>query len=205
MTSESSSLSEQQQDVLRELGNVGAGHAATALSVLLGQTVRMSVTAARLCEFEEISDVVGGTEMPVVGIFLQLTGGLHGSMFLLLPLSSARQLLRHLHLPGDGDEGLSELAMSALAEVGNILSGSYLTAIAEMSSLVVQLSVPAVALDMAGAILDVGFMLSGDVADRAILINTSIWQGDRSVDGHFFLLPHPESMAPLFEALGCKL
>ncbi|MDP9728867.1 chemotaxis protein CheC [Alicyclobacillus tolerans] len=195
-------LDDRQQDILREVGNVGAGHAATALSVLLQESVQMSVTAARLCPFDEIADIAGGPEAPVVGIFLQIGGQMNGSMFLLLPMQSAEHLLHQLNLTGHEGLLFEELQLSALAEVGNILSGSYVTAISELASLQITLSVPSIAVDMAGAILDIGLAFSGDIADQAILINTQIWQGQMNIDGHFFLLPHPQSMVKLFSALG---
>lgn len=196
-------LNETQQDVLRELGNIGAGHAATALSILLREEVRMSVTSARLCAFDEISDVVGGAEEIVAGVFLRMSGDVYGNMFLLLSLKSARQLLHRLVQVEDEIEDFTEMDISALSEVGNIMGGSYLNAMSELSSLQMNQSVPAVAIDMAGAILDIGLFMSGEIYDSAILIDTCIWQGKDNIDGHFFLLPDPGSTEKLLHALGC--
>jgi len=195
-------LDERQADVLQEVGNVGAGHAATALSMLLHEEVRMSVTSARLCQFAEVSDVVGGPEAVVVGVFLRMYGDICGNMFLLLSLKSAKELLRKLLMSTGEIEDFTEMELSALAEVGNILGGSYLNAICMLSSLKMTQSVPAVAIDMAGAILDIGILMSGEIANSAILINTSIRQGDSDIDGHFFMLPDPDSTEPLLRALG---
>ncbi len=196
-------LNDVERDVLSELGNIGAGHAATALSVLLQQEVRMSVTATRICAFDEIADVVGGPEQLVAGVFLRMSGDISGNVFLLLSLDSAKLLLKKL-LPDSSElEDFTEIELSALGEVGNILSGAYLGAICSLSTLNMNQSVPAVAIDMAGAILDIGILMSGQTADSAILINTSIYQGKTNIDGHFFLLPDPDSMDPLLQALGC--
>lgn len=191
-------------DILREVGNVGAGHAATALSTLLQDEVRISVTSARLCTFDEIADTVGGAEAVTAGVFLRMTGDLNGNMLLLLTLRSAKHLTRQLLNSPNEVEDFTELEMSVLAEVGNILGGSYVNAIGTLTRLRLNQTVPAVAVDMAGAILDIGILMAGDAADSAILIDTSITQGESAIEGHFFLLPDPVSMVPLFEALGCS-
>src|SRR5579875_1528565 len=119
-------LDDMQKDVLRELGNIGAGHAATALSVLLQDEVRMSVTSAELCAFDDIANVAGGSEELVVGVFLRMHGDIEGNIFLLLSLLSAKQLLRKLLSHPEDTSDFTEMEISALAEVGNILGGSYL-------------------------------------------------------------------------------
>jgi chemotaxis protein CheC len=195
---------EVQEDVLREVGNIGAGHAATALSSLLQEEVRISVTCARICSFDEISEVVGGAETVIAAVFLRMTGDVQGNMLLLLTLHSARQLLRRLFQSDREIEDFSELELSALGEVGNILAGAYLNAIGRLTSLNVAQSVPAVAVDMAGAILDIGILMAGETSDAALLIDTRIAQGSSEVEGHFFLLPDPQSLPILLAALGCS-
>jgi chemotaxis protein CheC len=196
--------SREQEDILREVGNVGAGHAATALSSLLQEEVRISVTSARVCSFDEIADVVGGAETVIAGVFLRMNGDVQGNMLLLLTLQSAKQLLRRLFQDGHEIEDFSELELSALGEVGNILAGAYLSAIGKLTSLNVAQSVPAVAVDMAGAVLDIGILMAGETSDAALLIDTRIVQGTSEVEGHFFLLPDPASLPVLLAALGCS-
>lgn len=194
-------FTERQIDILNEVGNIGAGHAAMALSTLLHSQVRISVTSTRVCDFAQIPDVVGGAEKLIVAIFLRMNGDLEGNMMLVLSLESARKLVQQL-LQSNATEDFTELELSALGEVGNILSGSYLNAISHLTSLRLQQSVPAVAIDMAGAVLDIGLVMAGEVADSAILIDTNIWQGSSNIDGHFFLLPDPWATVPLLRALG---
>ena len=194
-------LTEQQADILSEVGNIGAGHAAMALSTLLQSQIKMSVTSARLCGFEHIAEVVGGAESVIAAVFLRMAGDLEGNMMFILSLESARQLIFQL-LPKGDVEDFTELELSALGEVGNILGGSYLSALSTLTSLRLYQSVPAVAVDMAGAVLDIGLLMTGEVSDSAILIDTSISQGDANIDGHFFLLPDPDAAMPLLRALG---
>lgn len=196
-------LSYTHADILKEVGNIGAAHAATALSEMLGKPVRISVSSARMCSFDEVSDVAGGPEMVMAGVFLRMYGDVNGNMLLLMSRHSARVLLDTLLSPAKEAEEFSEMELSALGEVGNILGGAYITALATLTSLRMQQSVPAVAVDMAGAILDVGILATSEVSDSAILIDTSIVGGASNIDGHFFLLPDPSSTAPLLAALGC--
>jgi chemotaxis protein CheC len=192
-----------QADILKEVGNIGAGHAATALSTLLQDEVRISVTSARMCAFDDISDTVGGPEEVTAGVFLRMTGDLDGNMMLLLTLKSAKHLTcRLLEIEGDVED-FTELEMSVLAEVGNILGGSYTNAISALTGMRLNQTVPAVAVDMAGAILDIGILMAGEASEAAILIDTCITQGEAEIEGHFFMLPDPGSMIPLLRALGC--
>lgn len=195
-------LGPKQLDILKEVGNVGAGHAATALSVLMNDNVKVSVTAARLCEFDGIADVVGGPEQIVVGVFIRIQGDIEGSVMLLLSDSSAHHLLQRLMNKPAHEEEFTDIELSALAEVGNILAGSYTNAIGRLSGLSLTQSVPAIAVDMAAAILDIGLSFVGEYADSAILIDTKMSQGTAVVDGHVLLLPDPPFARPLLKALG---
>lgn len=195
-------LDDIQADVLREVGNIGAGHAATALSELLGQEIQLSVTSAKVFPFSSIADVVGGAEIVVAGVFLRISGDITGNIMFLLPITSALALTGQLLGRGDGATDFDELAISALGEVGNILTGSYLAAINALTGLRMQPTVPAVAVDMAGAVLDIGLISIGEVADEAILIDSTIFQGSTHMKAHFFLLPDPVSTHPLLTALG---
>lgn len=199
---EPSELSALEADVLKEVGNIGAGHAATALSTLLHDPVQLSVTSARACRFGDIPEIVGGAEEIVAGVFLRVSGEINGTIMFLLPLPSARRLICRLLPEGYQIGEFGELEVSALSEVGNILGGSYLNAISMLSSLQIQQSVPAVAIDMAGAILDIGMIMVGETSDEAIVIDTNISHGDDDIEGHVFLLPDPDSTIPLLKALG---
>ncbi|MCF8564776.1 chemotaxis protein CheC [Alicyclobacillus tolerans] len=195
-------LSDRQADVLKELGNIGAGHAATALSTLLRDNVRMSVSSARMCPFDEIADLAGGAESIIAGVFIRMSGDIEGNIMFLLSLNSAKQLIRRLLNQQAEADDFTELELSAIAEVGNIMGGSYLNAVSQLTRLRLWQSVPAVAVDMAGAILDIGLLAAGEVSDSAILIDTAIRQGTLDVSGHFFLLPDPGSTDILLKALG---
>lgn len=192
-----------QMDVLKEVGNIGAGHAATALSKLLDKPVDMLVPKVRMVEFEEIADSVGGAEQVVIAIFLRVEGETPGNLFFILTLDSAKKLLRNLvGIEVVDDEHYSEMEISALNEIGNILAGSYLSSLADFTQLYMSPTVPSLAMDMAGAILSYGLLQFGQMGDHALLIDTKFLDGNEEVEGHFFLIPDPESFDKIFAALG---
>ncbi|WP_275983855.1 chemotaxis protein CheC [Paenibacillus hamazuiensis] len=190
-------------DVLKEVGNIGAGHAATALSKLLDKPVDMLVPKVRMVPFEEIADSVGGSEQIVIAIFLRVVGETPGNLFFILTQDSAKRLLKNLvGLDVVDEENYSEMELSALSEIGNILAGSYLTSLADFTNLNMSPTVPSLAIDMAGAILSYGLLQFGQMGDQALLIDTKFLEGNDAVEGHFFLIPDPESFEKIFIALG---
>ncbi len=192
-----------QLDVLREVGNIGAGHAATALAKLLDKPVDMMVPKVRIVPFEEIAESVGGVEQVVVAIFLRIDGETPGNMFFILTQESAKRLLRKIvGIEVENDAFYSEMELSALNEIGNILAGSYLSSLADFTNLNMQPTVPSLAIDMAGAILTYGLLQYGEMGDHALLIDTAFLEGKDEVEGHFFLIPDPESFDRIFAALG---
>ncbi|WP_213411356.1 chemotaxis protein CheC [Xylanibacillus composti] len=191
-------------DVLKEVGNIGAGNAATALSKLLDKPVDMQVPKVNLLPFEAITNIVGGSEQVVIAIFLRVVGDAPGNMFFVIQPASAKKLLERiagLEIEEEEDR-FSEMEYSALHEIGNILAGSYLSSLADFTKLSLQPTVPSLAVDMAGAILSFGLMEYGAMGDRALLIDTKFLEGQDAVEGHFFLIPDPESFGKMFAALG---
>lgn len=196
-------------DVLKEIGNIGAAHAATALSDLLEKKIDMRVPKVEMVSFNEMMELAGGSETLVVGIFLRIEGDVEGSMFFILPIEQANKFIRGLIRDDTFDFNtppVSELGLSAMQEMGNILSGSYLSALSDFTGLKIYPTVPGLSVDMFGAIISIGLIELSHISDHVIVINTSIFddeQGDGdSVRGHFFLLPDPESFETIFKTLG---
>lgn len=196
-------------DVLKEIGNIGAAHAATSLSQLLGRKIEMLVPKVNLVSFDDMFELAGGAEKIVAGIFLRIQGDLSGSMFFVLPVDSANGFIRKLINDESFDfysEPISEMGISAMQELGNILSGSYLSALSDFTGLNIHPTVPSLCVDMVGAIVSFGLIEVSHYSDEVIVIDTRINDdGDdvsSSVDGHFFLLPDPESYRTIFRSLG---
>ncbi|XEC97132.1 chemotaxis protein CheC [Paenibacillus tarimensis] len=190
-------------DVLKEVGNIGAGNAATALSRLIDKPVEMAVPTVSMVPFEEIADRVGGPEQIVVAVFLRVEGEAPGNMFFIIKTESAKRLLhRLLSFEVESEHGYSEMEYSALSEIGNILAGSYLSSLADFTKLSMSPTVPSIAVDMAGAVLSYGLLQFGEMGDDALLIDTTFVEGSEEMSGNFFLIPDPESFEKIFKALG---
>lgn len=196
-------------DVLKEIGNIGAAHAATSLSQLLNQKVDMHVPGVELVTFDEMFELAGGAEETVAGIYLRIEGDLSGSMFFMLSLDSANRFIRNL----TGDDSFdfhkppfSEIGISSVQELGNILSGSYLSALSDFTGLKIYPTVPSLSVDMVGAIISFGLIEVSQYSDEVIVIDTEILaEGMSEVEqiyGHFFLLPDPSSYKTIFRSLG---
>lgn len=195
-------LNSMQIDVLKEIGNIGAGNAATALSKMISKRIDMDVPKVNILEFKDVAELVGGPEAVVVGIYFKVTGDINGSIMFILDKDSARFLISLLMtLEGTTDE-LSEMEISALQEVGNILAGAYLSSLSSLTGLKLIVSVPSLALDMAGAILSVPVILFGQVGDKVMLIETDFIEGSQHVKGNFFLIPDEDSFEILLKSLG---
>ncbi|WP_232697054.1 chemotaxis protein CheC [Brevibacillus daliensis] len=201
-------MGEFQLDVLREVGNIGAGNATTALSHLIQKEIDMTVPQVKIISFHEIADFIGGDEVVVIAVFLRVEGDCPGNMFFILDIPSADYLLEHLMgtLPKRSEESqFTEMELSALHEIGNILAGSYLSSLADFTKLNMQPTVPSLAIDMAGALLSYGLIELGQAGDYALTIDTAFFEGNENVRGHFFLIPDPDSFETLFTSLGVPL
>lgn len=199
-------LNDIQYDVLREIGNIGAGNATTALSQMLNQKMDMSVPKVALVPFNEISDVMGSEDQTVVGIMLGFEGDVEGMMMFLFDTKSAHHLVNTLMMR-DKDDGVeegaefSDMDMSALNEIGNIVSGSYLTAISKLTNLKMISTVPEMTIDMIGALLSVPASEFGKYGDKLLLIQSQFGELD-FVNGYFLMIPELNSYDKLLESLG---
>ena len=192
-------------DVLREIGNIGAGNAATALATMIGTKVDMTVPKVELVEFSEMGEALGGEEQIMAGIYLQISGDITGSIMFLLEGKSAHDLVSRLMGGGEAvfEEGqpFNEMEQSALSEIGNIIVGSYLNSLSMLTGLKIVESVPSLAMDMAEALLSVPAIEFGMVGDKMLLIQTSFSE-DTELNGYFVLTPDLESYGKLLKALG---
>lgn len=192
-------------DVLKEIGNIGAGNATTAIASMLQLRLDMNVPKVQLLSFPELGGAVGGEENQIVGIYLEVGSDISGSMMFLLQMESARFLVNKMMMKEGGDPySFDEIEMSALKEVGNIIAGSYLSALASMTNLTITPSVPYLAIDMAAAILSVPAIQFGQYGDSALLIQTEFGD-DVMIDGYFILLPDLESYAKILSSLGIQV
>ncbi|MCI7062267.1 MAG: chemotaxis protein CheC [Lachnospiraceae bacterium] len=191
-------------DILTEIGNIGAGNATTALAKLINERVDMHVPKVELLAFKDLAEIIGGAETLVAGILLSLEGDVEGSMLFVLENSAAHHLVHKL-MGSDGSEvtaQFTEMELSALLEIGNIISGAYLTAISQMTNLSIIQTVPSLAVDMAGAILSVPAIEFGKLGDKALLIESQFKDEEINVCGYFILIPTLDSYTHILKSLG---
>lgn len=194
-------MSDEYFDILKELGNIGAGNATTALAQMMQCKVDMSVPQVRLLEFKEMGEIMGGAEVIMAGIYLGIEGDITGSIMFLLEKQAARHLVNKLMgMEITGDE-FSEMEYSALKEVGNIITGAYLNSLSGLTNLVIYPSVPDLTVDMAGAILSVPAIQFGELGDKMLLIQTQFFD-EMVLDGYFILVPDLNSYSKILSALG---
>ncbi|MCT4595605.1 MAG: chemotaxis protein CheC [Anaeromicrobium sp.] len=191
-----------QLDVLREIGNIGAGNATTALATMLNRRVDMEVPKVDILEFNEVTELLGGAEKKICGINFDVDGDINGNIMFLLNMDSSKRLANMLMNKDEDGEELSEWDISALQEVGNILSGAYVRSLTSLTKLAMKISIPSLTVDMAGAILSVPIIQYGQVGDKVLLIETELNEGDHNIKGYFFLIPDVQSFEILLKSLG---
>lgn len=189
-------------DILKELGNIGAGNAATALSNMISKKIDMNVPNVRVLEFKDVAEILGGEENLIVGIYFELTEDIVGNMMFALEMDSAINLVNMLYSRDKENKELTEMDISALSEIGNILASSYANSLSSLTGLNIFISVPCISIDMAGAILSVPAIQFGHIGDHALMIETIFNEDNNLVRGNFFLLPDPESFDKILASLG---
>ncbi len=195
-------VTETYYDVLKEIGNIGAGNAMTALSQMLQCKVDMKVPQVRLLEFSEVGEMMGGEEMIMVGVFLGVEGDITGSMMFMVEEQNARHLIQKITmgmLPSGSE--FEEMGLSAMKEVGNIITGAYLNSLSTLTNLKIFPTPPALTVDMAGAILSVPAIQFGVFGDKILLIQSQ-FSDEIQLDGYFILIPDMESYVKILTALG---
>lgn len=189
-------------DVLREIGNIGAGNATTALATMLGTKVDMHVPKVDLMEFKEIGDEMGGEETIMAGIYQQIKGDIKGSIMFLLEEKSARVLVSKLMgMESNEEEPFNEMEVSALKEIGNIITGSYLSSLSSLTNMMIDATVPALCIDMCEAILSVPAIEFAELGDKMLLIKTE-FTDDVKLEGYFVLVPDLDSYDKILTSIG---
>lgn len=194
-----SSLSMIQLDALKEVSNIGAGNAATALSMLLNKKVDMSVPSVNVVRLEDIVEATGENE--VAGTVVRVLGDIAGNILLVFEEDTVKKIIGRLIGSEDGID--SEMGQSVLCEIANIISASYMNSIAQLTNLEIAPSVPAVAYDMLGAILTTTFIESNQY-DEYILDIETIFLDDteENIGGHFYYIPMPGSLEKILKSIG---
>ena len=196
-------LSDMQKDVLREIGNIGGGNAATALASILTGRVEMSVPLLQIADVNRIADILGGPENEVVGILVSMTGDVRGMLLFILDKQFTHMMINVLldkHI--ESFEHIDEMDMSALKEIGNILAGSYVGAISQLAGLDIRLMPPDISVDMLGAILSFPAAMFGAMGEHVLYIEEDFSSGSESIRSHLLIMPEMESLQIILNRLG---
>ncbi|MFR0879990.1 MAG: chemotaxis protein CheC [Oscillospiraceae bacterium] len=198
-------LDDMHVDVLTELGNIGSGNAATALASLMNTEININVPHVRILGFNDVADYVGGPENVVLGVLIKLSGDVDGMILYVFNDDLIKNVLKvFFGKDYTSVSELDEMDMSALNEIGNIMASSYVNALSSMTSLTIDVSVPSMCVDMAGAILSVPSIEFAQVGNKVLFIDDSFSIGENSdkVKSNMILVPEMDSLNKIFERLG---
>ncbi|MEX0907774.1 MAG: chemotaxis protein CheC [Gemmatimonadota bacterium] len=190
------SLDASQLDAMREVANIGAGHAATALSQMTNRVIMISVPEVSIIKLEEVDSILGEPGEVVAAVMMKVLGDVTGRTVQVFPGPSAVKLTSIL-LGGPEPEfpdGFTDVHQSTLKEIGNIIVGAYLNALSDFMGMLLIMSVPAIAIDMAGAVMTTSYLNFGDDKDFVFCINTEMRMGDEQIRAHFLLIPDDASL-----------
>lgn len=206
MTATPGSLGEREIDALREVGTIGAGTAATALSQMIGDAVTIGVPRVELVPVERVPEALGAGEEPVAAVFLRVVGDAPGHMLVMVREQAARGLVDVLMgRAGAGPRagsGFDEMALSALQEVGNVLAGSYLGALGRLTGLRLEPTPPAVGVDMGGALVGAAISEVALVAPAALLIDSGFGAPGVDAFGEVLFIPTAQALETVLSRLG---
>lgn len=190
-----------QLDALREVSNIGAGNSATALSMLLGTKIDMSVPNMNIIEFDELFNSCKENE--VVAVLVRVLDDIPGSVLYIFEEDVALNMISKMTYKDE--KTFTEMGISVIGEIGNIISSSFMNAIANFTGLKATASVPAVANDMLSAILISTFVETGQHEEYVLDIETLfIGEGDNKIEGHVYFVPAPGSLEKILESLGIR-
>ena len=196
---EYSKLNGVQLDALKEVSNIGAGNAATALSMMINKKVDMTVPAVNVVRLEDIVEQNG--EKEVAGTVVRVLGDIAGNILLVFEKETSENIIGKL--VGSKESPDSEMGRSVLCEIANIISASYMNSIAQLTNLAIAPSVPAVAYDMLGAILTTTFIESNQYDEYILDIETVFLdETEENIGGHFYYIPMPGSLEKILKSIG---
>jgi chemotaxis protein CheC len=197
------SLKAIQLDALREVANIGAGHAATALSQMVGETIMISVPTINVARLEDVPPQVGDPDQPVAAVLMHMLGDLTGRTLLVFPRRTAVRLAELLLRRKSPPDDFSEMQQSAIKEAGNILSSAYMNALSDFMGMMLLPSPPSLAIDMSTAVLTTAYLQFGSDKDYVFCVESEFRLSDigEKLSGYFLLLPDAASLQAILKAV----
>lgn len=190
-------------DTLREIGSIGTGNAATALSQMMNQPIRITLPEVRIMEYNEAIEWIGGPEEITAGVLVKMSGDVGGIMLSVQKLELVNVVLNTmLGVSIDNYDHLTELERSAMIEIGNIMISTFINAMSGLADLNIKLTVPAFAVDMQGAILTVPMAEYGGMSNYLMAIGGNFVCDGQEIPCHLLLSPDLRSLDFLLRKLG---
>ena len=199
-------LQDMHLDVLKELGNIGSGNAASALADFLQCETDITVPTVKMLKFDDAVNFLGGPENIAIGMLVNIKDDINGMMLYIIEQSFASKMTSALF--GSGIEDLmnmNEMEQSLITEVGNIMAASYINAIASMTGMTIDISVPVLTVDMVGAILSVPTVEFAKVGNKVLFIDVGFVMGGEEIKSNMILVPEMQSLETLFTRLGVSI
>jgi len=201
-----SSINDLHLDVLKEIANIGSGNAAAALSRMIGTKVDIAIPDIGIKGFNEAYEALGGAETIMVGTLLILSGGIDGMMMFLMPIDVVCDLVNMLMFTDiKSHDEIDEMGYSAINEISNIMSASFVGAIATMTDITIDISPPEAALDMLGSIMSVPSIYFAKMSDTLMLMQNELEVEGKKTKASVLLLPDMPSLQKLITSLGIEI
>lgn len=199
-------LSEVHMDILKEIGNIGAGNAATSLSQMLSKRIEMNVPEVSLLDYNHIIESIGGAESVVVGVLIGFEGDIEGVILFLLKSKFVHLILNSLlGTELNSFEEITDLELSALSEISNIMVSSYVNSISSLTDMKISVMVPSLNIDMSGALLDAVTAEFTEVAPKAVFIKEKYYCQNEMVYSYMLLLPNRQSLKVILKKFGIDI
>lgn len=193
-------------DVLREIGNIGSSNASSSLATMMGTSVNMGLPKCEMIPFSKIAEGFSSPEEIVAGILVQMSGDLEGFVMMVQTLDSAFSLMEILlgqkvECKTEDFQSVVE-TLQPIEEIGNILVGSYLSAISSMTGMRITPSIPVLSVDMVMALMNIPAVVYGSVGESALYMESNFYNETAHVKGHYYMVPTMSSYDKLMKALG---
>jgi chemotaxis protein CheC len=202
MISSYSELNDKHIDILKEIGNIGMGNSATSFGVLLNEDVSIGMSEVKVGEFSDVFSYIGGSDEPGVGVLVDFSGDAKGVILFMMPAGDAEGIMDILVAEDDGDApGLSELKLSGVKEIGNILASAYLGSIASLTGMKIALSIPQIEVDTAGAILAAPISEYRAPDNKAMFIKGSFSTNGRKLNGNIVMFVDMDTLRGIMDRL----
>jgi len=199
-------LNEVHIDILKEVGNIGAGNAATSLSQMLSKRIEMNVPEVSLLDYNDIIESIGGAENVVVGVLIGFEGDIEGVILFLIKKEFAHLILNTLlGTELKSFEDISDLELSALSEISNIMVSSYVNSISSLTDMRIRVAVPSLNIDMSGALLDAVTAEFSEAASKVVFIKGKYFCQNETVYSYMLLLPDRQSLKILMKKFGMDI